>query len=372
MRPAHFSGLSQAFASGRGALVIRSGNAPGHAIGYVRRAIAILVAINVGLILIGWIAFGTPEAKPGSGVRIGLVFDVGGKNDKSFNTAAYRGLLRARDELGVAIEFIEPSEGNDRETALRSLAAKHVDLVIGVGFIFGPDLERLAQAFPDVNFAGIDYAPTPQSPTLPNLAALSFREHEGSFLVGAIAAMRTRTKIVGFVGGMKIPLIRKFEAGYTAGVHHVCPECRVLSAYAGTEPKAFADAPLGQELGAAQYSAGADIIFTAAGKTGDGVFAAARQRGLYAIGVDSDQYEMAPCCIITSMIKRIDVAVLDIVKDVIAKQFRGGVHELGLKEHGVTFVSDERNQHLLPLEVVQRVKKLADEIVAGTIEVPSR
>ncbi|MFT3691796.1 MAG: BMP family ABC transporter substrate-binding protein [Kofleriaceae bacterium] len=336
----------------------------------MKRAILVLVGINVVLIVAGWIAFGKPEAKPGSGVRIGLVFDIGGKNDKSFNTAAYRGLLRARDELGVAIEFIEPSEGNDRETALRSMAAKHVDLVIGVGFIFGPDLERLAQQFPDVNFAGIDYSPTETSPKLPNLAALKFREQEGSFLVGAIAAKVSRTKTVGFVGGMKIPLIRKFEVGYTAGVHYVCPECRVLAAYAGTEPKAFADAPLGQELGAAQYSGGADIIFTAAGKTGDGVFAAARQRGLFAIGVDSDQYEMAPCCIVTSMIKRIDVAVVDIVKDVIAKKFRGGVHELGLKENGVTFVSDERNKNLLPLDVVQAVRKLGDGIVAGTIQVP--
>ncbi len=336
------------------------------------RLILGLVALNFVLIAAGALAVPPPTQKPGTGVHIGLVFDIGGKNDKSFNTAAYRGLLRVRDELGVAIEFIEPTEGNDRETALRSLAAKHVDLVIGVGFIFGPDLERLATQFPDVKFAGIDYSPGPSSPKLPNLAGLRFREHEGSFLVGAIAGLTTRTNTVGFVGGMKIPLIRKFEAGYEAGVHHVCPQCRVLSAYAGTEPKAFADAPLGQELGAAQYEQGADIIFTAAGKTGDGVFAAARQRGLRAIGVDSDQFEMAPCCIETSMIKRVDVAVVDIVKDVIAHKFTGGIHELGLAEDGVGFISDERNRAMLPLEVVQKVKQLADQIIAGTIEVPSQ
>jgi basic membrane protein A len=183
--------------------------------------------------------------------------------------------------------------------------------------------------------------------------------------------MLTRTKTVGFVGGMKIPLIRKFEAGYIAGVHHVCPACRVLSAYAGTEPKAFADPPLGQELATAQYGEGADIIFHAAGKTGDGVFAAARQRGALAIGVDSDQFERAPCCVVTSMVKRVDVAVVDIIKDVIAKRFAGGLHELGLAEHGVTFVADERNEKLLPLDVVQRAKAIADEIVAGKIQVPS-
>ncbi|MEO8554585.1 MAG: BMP family ABC transporter substrate-binding protein, partial [Kofleriaceae bacterium] len=332
-----------------------------------RRLIVGLVAINLVLIVAGWVVIPPAPKKLGTGIRIGLVFDIGGKNDKSFNTAAYRGLLRAHDELGVDVEFIEPTEGNDRESALRSLAARHVDLVIGVGFIFGPDLERLAKQFPDVKFAGIDYSPGPSSPKLPNLAGLRFREHEGAFLVGAIAGLTTRTHTVGFVGGMKIPLIRKFEIGYETGVKHVCPTCRVLSAYAGTEPKAFADAPLGQELGAAQYEQGADIIFTAAGKTGDGVFAAARQRGLRAIGVDSDQFDMAPCCIVTSMIKRVDVAVVDIVKEVIAKKFTGGIHELGLKEDGVGFVSDERNRNLLPLDVVQKVRQLGDQIVAGTV-----
>jgi len=338
----------------------------------VRRLLLGLVAINVALIVIGWLVVPPPAKKLGTGVHIGLVFDIGGKNDKSFNTAAYRGLLRAHDELGVDIEFIEPSEGNDRESALRSLAAKHVDLVIGVGFIFGPDLERLAVQFPDVKFAGIDYSPGPESPKLPNLAGLRFREQEGAFLVGAIAGLITHTHAVGFVGGMKIPLIRKFEVGYTAGVHYVCADCRVLSAYAGSEPSAFADAPKGQQLGGALYDQGADIIFTAAGKTGDGVFAAARERGLRAIGVDSDQYDMAPCCIVTSMIKRVDVAVVDIVKDTIAHRFTGGVHELGLAENGVGFVSDERNRNLLPLDVVQQVKQLGDQIIAGTIQVPSQ
>jgi basic membrane protein A len=337
------------------------------------RLIVILVALNVALLVAGAVFVPTREAAPGKGIRVGLVFDIGGKNDKSFNEAAWRGLERARRELGVQVDYIEPSEGADRESALRSLAARGVDLVIGVGFIFGPDLERLAQQFPNIKFAGIDYTPSEGIGELPNLAGLRFREHEGSFLVGAVAGLVTHTKIVGFVGGMKIPLIRKFEAGYEAGVHHVCPTCRVLSAYAGSEPKAFADPPLGQELAAAQYGQGADIIFHAAGKTGDGVFAAARQRKALAIGVDSDQYEAAPCCIVTSMVKRVDVAVVDIIQDVIDGTFRGGVHELGLAEHGVTFVADEHNPgRLLPLDVVQRVKALGEDIVAGRIVVPER
>ena len=336
-----------------------------------KRLIAILLAVNVALVAIGYVLVPAGAAPAGAGIKVGLVFDIGGKNDKSFNTAAWRGLLRARDELGVQIEIIEPSEGADRETALRRLAAEHLDLVIGVGFIFSGDLEALARQFPDVKFAGIDYAPTGAA-IPPNLAGLRFREHEGAFLVGAIAGLLSHTHVVGFVGGMKIPLIRKFEAGYAAGVAHVCPACRVVGAYAGTDPKAFADAPLGAELAAAQIAQGADIIFHAAGKTGDGVFAAVRERELRAIGVDSDQYEQLPCCLVTSMIKRVDVAVVDIVKDVIAKRFVGGIHELGLAEHGVGFVADERNAKLLPIDVVQQVRRLGEQIVRGQIVVPDR
>ena len=337
------------------------------------RLIGLLIGLNVALVVVGALVIRAPDKPKGTGIRVGLVFDVGGKNDKSFNEAAYRGLERAKRELGVQVEYIEPSEGADRESAMRSLAAKHVDLVIGVGFIFGPDLERLAKQFPDVKFAGIDYSPSPGVGDLPNLAGLRFREHEGSFLVGAIAGLITHTKTVGFVGGMKIPLIRKFEAGYIAGVHHVCPQCRVLSAYAGSDPKAFADPPLGQELAAAQYSQGADVIFHAAGKTGDGVFAAARQRKARAIGVDSDQFESAPCCVVTSMVKRVDVAVVDVIKQIIEHRFEGGLHELGLAENGVTFVADERNEkHLLPLDVVEKVNLLREQIIAGKIQVPSQ
>lgn len=336
------------------------------------RLIALLVVINVVLVVAGMAFVRAPDHKPGAGIRVGLVFDIGGKNDKSFNEAAYRGLERAKTELGVQVEFIEPTEGADRESAMRSLAARGVDLVIGVGFIFGPDIERLAMQFPNVKFAGIDYSPSQGFKIPENLVGLRFREHEGSFLVGAIAGLITHSKTVGFVGGMKIPLIRKFEAGYEAGVRHVCPTCRVLSAYAGSEPKAFADPPLGQELAAAQYGGGADVIFHAAGKTGDGVFAAARQRKSRAIGVDSDQFDAAPCCIVTSMVKRVDVAVVDIVKDVIDHEFEGGLKELGLAEQGVTFVADERNRSLLPVDVVQRVKAIREDIIAGKILVPDR
>jgi basic membrane protein A len=337
----------------------------------VRRLVVALVVLNVALVAIGHAVAPTHVAKGlGRRVRVGLVFDVGGRGDRSFNDAAWRGLERVRDELGADIETIEPGGGADRESALRQLAAHGDDLVIGVGFIFAPDLERLAAEFPRTRFAGIDYAPTDPAAKVPdNLLGLRFREHEGSFVVGAIAGLLTNTKVVGFVGGMKIPLIAKFEIGYAAGVTYVCPDCVVLRAYAGTEPKAFADPTLGQELAAAQYDRGADIIFHAAGKTGDGVFAAARARGARAIGVDSDQHDAAPCCVVASMVKRVDVAVVDAVKSVIDGSFHGGLHELGLAEDGVGFVGDD--PALLPPAVAARAREIEREIIAGRIQVPS-
>jgi basic membrane protein A len=337
----------------------------------VRRWVVALVALN-GLLLALGAAIAPARARHGVGhrVRVGLVFDVGGRGDKSFNDAAWRGLERARDELDAEIDTIEPGGAADRETALRQLAASGDDLVIGVGYIFSPDLERLAGDFPDVKFAGVDYSPTEGHAVPPNLLGLQFREQEGSFVVGAIAGMISDSKTVGFVGGMKIPLIRKFEAGYAAGVAYTCPACRVLSAYAGTEPKAFADPTLGQELASAQYDHGADVIFHAAGKTGDGVFAAARARHARAIGVDSDQYDSAPCCVVASMVKRVDVAVVDAVREVIDGRFQGGLRELGLREGGVGFVA--RDAALLPGDVRARAERIEEDIIAGKIKVPSR
>lgn len=338
------------------------------------RLIGGLLALNVALLVTGHLLASSPAAGGGgkSEVKIGLVFDVGGRDDRSFNDAAWRGLEWAKRDFGVEVITIEPSDGADREAALRQLAARKVDLVIGVGFIFSADLEKLARQFPDVAFAGVDYSPTDAGAIPPNLAGLRFREHEGSFVVGAIAGMTTRSKVVGFVGGMKIPLIRKFEAGYEAGVKHVCPTCQVVGAYAGTEPKAFADPMLGQELASAQFDRGADVIYHASGKTGAGVLAAARERRRLAIGVDSDQFHEAPCCVLTSMIKRVDVAVHEIVGDVVHGRFEGGVRELGLAEDGVGFVADGNNAHLLRDEVAARARELSAAIIAGKIQVPAQ
>lgn len=339
-----------------------------------------LTAVLIGLVLLDlallWISPSDVTSDRTGSPRVGLVFDVGGVGDKSFNDSAYQGLMLARKELGAGIEFIEPGDGADRESGLRLLAAQGCDLVLGIGFMFTDDLNLVAREYPGVRFGGVDYAiqiDASGNPVPPphNLLALKFREEEGSFLVGALAGLMSKTGTVGFVGGMDIPLIHKFEAGYKAGAKNVCPECTVLIAYAGVSPQAFKDPGKGKELALAQYSQGADIIFHASGSTGLGVFEAARERNKLAIGVDSDQYAEAPGYVLTSMVKRVDQAVLRAARDVQNGTFQGGIVALGLKEEGVDYVYDDNNRANIPSEVRARVEALRADIIAGRIDVPS-
>jgi len=309
--------------------------------------------------------------KPAS-LKVGLVFDIGGRGDKSFNDAAYAGLERAKAQLGIDFQTLETGEGSDREAQMRQLAAGGSQLVFGVGFLFTDDIKALAKEFPNVKFACIDYTVTPGDTLPPNLAALKFKEEEGSYLVGALAALLSKTGTVGFVGGMQIPLIRKFEAGYIAGVHAVKPADKVISKYAGTTGAAFKDPTKGKELALSEYHQGADIIYHASGSTGLGVFEAAREEKKLAIGVDSDQYDQAPGTVVTSMVKRVDNAVFDCIQKAAAGSFESGVHEFGLREKGVGWVYDARNQAQIPAPVKATVDSLEAEIVAGRIHVPSQ
>ena len=253
---------------------------------------------------------------------------------------------------------------------MRQLAAGGSQLVFGVGFLFSDDIYGLAHEFPAVKFACVDYTVKPDQTLPPNLVALEFKEEEGSFLVGALAGLITKTGKVGFVGGMEIPLIKKFEAGYRAGVKAVNPRTEVIVKYAGTTGTAFKDPTKGKELGLAEYNQGADIIFHASGSTGLGVFEAAREKHKLAIGVDSDQYDEAPGFILTSMIKRVDTAVFDVIRDARDGRWQGGIREFGLKEDGVGWVYDDRNKALVPDAVKAKVDSLKAEIVAGRIVVP--
>ncbi|MGH7717931.1 MAG: BMP family lipoprotein [Gemmatimonadaceae bacterium] len=343
----------------------------------MRKLTAVVVALLIAHVALLFVRpRGATAVATGEGLDVGIVFDVGGRGDKSFNDGAYLGAERAARELDARVRFIEPGEGSDREAGLRLLAAEGMDLVVGVGFIFTSDLTDLARDFPDNAFAGVDLAIATDSlgnpiPPPPNLAALRFREEEGSFLVGALAALVGGSNRVGFVGGMDIPLIHKFEAGYRAGVKHVCPSCTVIAQYAGVTPEAFRNPGRGKELALSQYLSGVNIIFHASGSTGLGVFEAARQTGKLAIGVDADQYGEAPGHVLTSMVKRVDAVVYDAIRKKKEGTFRGGIYSYGLAEDGVGYVLDDNNRHLIPDSVQARLEQLKEEIVAGRIKVPS-
>jgi basic membrane protein A len=345
----------------------------------MRRIVALLAALLAAHLLLRTVRPSAAVAGPGrdTGTRVGIVLDIGGRGDKSFNDGAYAGGERAARELGARVRYIEPGDGSDREAGLRLLSAQGTNLVIGVGFIFSDDLTELAREYPRQAFAGIDFALATDAagaviPPPPNLAAIKFREEEGSYLVGALAALAGGSKRIGFVGGMDIPLIHKFEAGYRAGVARVCADCTVVAQYAGATPEAFRDPERGKELALSQYQSGVNVVFQAAGATGLGVFEAARQSGKLVIGTDADQYDLAPGHVLTSMVKRVDVATFDAISRVQDGTFHGGISSFGLKEGGVGIIDDAHNHALIPDSARAIIHALQADIVAGRITVPDR
>jgi basic membrane protein A and related proteins len=336
----------------------------------VRRRDVLLALLGGGSVAL----LGLPARAPASGrgttaIRIGLVFDVGGRGDKSFNDSAYAGLLESTRAHGAGFELAEPTGAEDREAAMRLFAARGFDLVIGVGHIFTHDMIEVARTFPSVRFACVDFSAPPPLPE--NLAGLVFREEEGSFLVGAAAALESRTGHIGFVGGMNIDLIRKFEAGYRAGARAVRPSCVVHAAYAGTTPDAFRDPAKGKAIAASQIASGVDVLFHASGSTGGGVFEAARAARARAIGVDRDQAEEMPGVVITSMIKRVDTAVSDVVRSVVERAFSGGLRAFGVKERGVDWIHEGPHATLLAAETIRRVEALREDVIEGRVSVPT-
>lgn len=314
------------------------------------------------------------QAAEGAPLRVGVVFDIGGRGDRGFNDGAADGATRAAADGGVQLQFAP--EGATGLEAMRQMARAGNQLIITVGFLSSHDATLAAREFPASHFAVIDYAlPVDEQgrTMLPpaNLAGLNFREEEGSFVVGALAGLTTRTRQVGFVGGMRSPLITRFEAGYAAGVARTCPACVVLVRYAGNTPAGFRDVAAGRRLAADIYGTGADVIFQAAGETGLGVLQAAREADRLAIGVDVDQAAMAPGHVLTSMLKRIDVAVEDVIRREREGRFRGGVRTYGLAEGGIGYVFDARNAPLIPPAVHTRAEVLRAAVAAGLVSVPS-
>lgn len=319
----------------------------------------------------------TTSAESGK-TRVGIVFDIGGKDDRSFNAAAWEGVKRAQEELGVVVRDVEPGTPNNIEPAMRAFAERGYDLVIGVGFAQSPIMTEVAKDYPDIKFAIVDGVILDEAgKPLPNVASLVFREHEGSYLVGMIAASKSKTGTIGFLGGMDIPLIHRFKTGYEEGAQSINPNIRILDAYVGVTDTAWNNPGKGKELALAQISKGADVIFTAAGNSGLGAFDAVEQAGLdehgnarnYVIGVDSNQNNLKPGFVLTSMVKRVDNAVFEAVKDVQNQKFSGGFNVFGLEKDGVAFALDDYNKNLIAPDVLAKVENSEQKIIAGEIKV---
>ena len=311
---------------------------------------------------------GEGEAPDGSGLKVGLVFDIGGKDDKSFNESAYNGLVAAEENMGIEGTELEPNaDGSNREELLRQSAEDGADLVIGVGFNFFDPLTAVAGDYPDTKFAIVDSVVEAD-----NVASITFAEEQGSYLVGAIAAQSTESDTIGFVGGVETDLIKKFEAGFTAGVEEVNADATVEVKYLTPDGdfSGFNDSAKGQTVAAGIYDAGADVIFHAAGGSGAGVFKAATEADRLAIGVDSDQYfqvdEAEQECMLSSMLKRVDVGVYDTIAAYAGDDFKAGVQVFDLANGGIDY-SQAGGQVKDPAQI----DDLKQQIIDGEIDVPT-
>ena len=300
----------------------------------------------------------------GSAIRVGLVLDKGGRDDKSFNSAAFRGATQAKNEFGIQLKDVECSDDAAFEPAMRTFAEREYDLVIAIGFAQIDALKKVSAQFPKTHFAIVDGVVEG-----PNVASLMFAEHEGSFLAGYAAGLETKTNKVGFVGGMDVPLIRRFQMGYEAGVKAANPKAEVLVNYVGVNSSAWANPSRGKELALGQYGRGADVIFHAAGASGMGVFDAAEDQKKLAIGVDSNQNAVKPGRVFTSMLKRVDTAVYETIKARVSGEFKPGRRDFGLADKGIDLAIDENNQKLIEPHLA-KIEQARAAIIKGDTKVP--
>ena len=294
-----------------------------------------------------------------------VVYDMGGKFDKSFNEGVYNGVKRFTEETGIEVMEFEVTNEAQRQRAMERLVQRGATALLGVGFGQADAISAVAAANPDVQFGIIDVFWLDQ----PNLRQYSFKEHEGSYLVGVAAALKSETGTVGFVGGMDVPLIRKFACGYVQGVKSVNPDIQVLQNMTGTTPSAWNDPVKGGELAQSQIDRGADVVYHAAGGTGIGVIQTTADAGKLAIGVDANQNYLAPGNVLTSMVKRVDVAAYQHFMDAHKGSFSAGIMQLGLAEGGVDWAVDEHNRDLVAGDIEAAVAAAKEAIISGTIAV---
>ncbi|MEP2030849.1 MAG: BMP family ABC transporter substrate-binding protein [Paracoccaceae bacterium] len=292
-----------------------------------------------------------------------LIFDLGGKFDKSFNESAHNGAQKWANETGGKYLEIELQSEAQREQALRRFAEAGANPIITTGFAMSDPIGQVAGDYPDTTFVTVDG----WVPDAPNVLIVSFTEHEGSYLVGMMAALKSESNTVGFIGGMDVPLIRKFACGYAQGVKAANPDATIVANMTGTTPSAWNDPVKGSELAKAQISQGADVIYAAAGGTGVGVLQTAADENILSIGVDSNQNPLHPGKVLTSMLKRVDVAVYNILKA--GDGAKGGFQAFSLADEGVDYAMDENNADLVTAEMQAKVDAAKAKIIAGEITV---
>jgi basic membrane protein A len=304
------------------------------------------------------------------GMKVGLAYDIGGRGDQSFNDSAAAGLDKAKQDLGIEATEAEAGQGESdaaKEERLRVLADSGHDPIIGVGFAYSAALAKVAPEFPEVTFAIVDDANAQGD----NVSNLVFAEEQGSFLVGAAAALKTKTNNVGFIGGVQVPLIEKFEVGFTEGAQAVKPDIRVQSVYLTQPPdfSGFGDPAKGRTAAQGMYDAGADVVYHAAGGSGGGLFEAAKAAGALAIGVDADQYETAAPdvrdVILTSMLKKVDVAVFDFLSSVSEGEAEAGPRVYDLEQGGVDYSTSGGKVD----DIKAQLDEFKQKIVSGEITV---
>ena len=315
----------------------------------------------IGLALL--VSFGVGSAFAAD-VKPGLLYNMGGKFDKSFNEAAYNGAEGFKKETGIDYLEFEPTTEAQREQALRNMARRGANIIVAVSFAQTSAVETVAAELPDVKFTLIDGVVEAT-----NVQSVIFKEHEGSFLVGMLAAMASKSGKVSFVGGMDIPLIRKFACGYEQGAKHVNGSAEVLVNMTGNTPSAWNDPTKGGELARSQFDRGADVVFAAAGGTGVGVYQAAKDSDKLAIGVDSNQNHLHPGTMLTSMVKRVDVAVADAFKSAMEGTWQPGFKVLGLAEDGVAWALDDNNRSLIDADMEAKMAVAEKQIIEGGITV---
>ena len=294
-----------------------------------------------------------------------VIYDMGGKFDKSFNEGVWNGVKKFTDETGVSVMEFEVTNETQREQAMRRMAERGATVILGVGFAQADAIAKVSAEFPEKQFSIIDVSWLDS----PNLRQYAFKEHEGSYLVGVAAAKASKTNKVGFVGGMDIPLIRKFACGYVGGVKSVTGNAEVYQNMTGTTPSAWNDPAKGAELAKSQIDRGADVVYHAAGGTGIGVIQAAADAGKLAIGVDKNQNGLAPGSVLTSMLKRVDVAAYETFKDAMDGNFSSGVKILGLAEGGVDWAEDSNNAPLITADIKSAIEAARADILSGKVTV---